>query len=168
MGHKGLASRLTDPAQAGGALLDIGVYPVAYLCRLFGKPLAVRCEGEVHGGIDWREDIVLSFPGGQQGQVHVSILDEGESALIRLEGTGARLELPRFYGTDRAVLVRADGTRLTAEGDGSYVFQFDAVAGEIRAGLTQSRFVPRQDTLDVMEVLDECRRQMGLRYPFEK
>lgn len=167
MGHEGLASRLTDPAQAGGALLDIGVYPVCYLYRLFGMPLSVRCEGEVRHGIDWRESIELAFPGGEQGRVDVSILDQGETARIHLAGDKARLELDRFYGADRAVLTMADGSTETVAGDGSYVCEFDAVAREIRQGLVQSRLVPHRATLDVMEILDECRRQMGLRYPFE-
>ena len=42
------------------------------------------------------------------------------------------------------------------------------MVSEIREGLTESRFVPHQATLDVMEMMDECRRQMGLVYPFEQ
>ena len=53
-------------------------------------------------------------------------------------------------------------------GDGSYLNEFDLVAEEIRAGKTESSYVPRQATIDVLEIMDECRRQMGLVYPFEK
>lgn len=167
MGHVGMAPRLTDPAQAGGALLDIGIYPLTYLYRLFGKPLSVRCDGTVHSGIDWQEDIALTFPGGVSGHVVSSILDEGETAVLTLEGTAGRVSIPTFYGAGRAELVCADGAVLTVEGDGSYRCEFDAVAREIRQGLTESRFVPPGATVDVLALMDECRRQMGLVYPFE-
>ena len=167
MGHEGAPSRLTDPAQAGGALLDIGIYPLAYLYRLLGKPLSIRCTGNVHDGIDWQEDIALTFPGGIAGQVSASILDRGETAVISLEGTAGRIHIPTFYSAGRAELIRADGSRETVEGDGSYAHEFDTVADEIRLGLTESRFVPPGATVDVLDIMDECRRQMGLSYPFE-
>ena len=167
MGHENCPSRLTDPAQAGGALLDIGIYPVAYLYRLFGRPLSVRCTGSVRDGIDWQEGIVLTFPGGLTARAGASILAESEQAVFSLEGTAGRVRIPAFYGAGRAELHRADGAVETVEGDGSYVREFDAVAGEIRQGLTESRYVPHSATVDVLEILDECRRQMGLVYPFE-
>ncbi len=51
--------------------------------------------------------------------------------------------------------------------DGGYLNEFDVVAGEIRDRLIQSPLVPPSSTVDVMEILDECRRQMRLAYPFE-
>lgn len=48
-----------------------------------------------------------------------------------------------------------------------YLNEFNLVANEIREDLTESRYVPMQVTLDVMAIMDECRRQMKLVYPFE-
>ena len=53
------------------------------------------------------------------------------------------------------------------KGSGTYLNEFDVVANEIRLGYKESRFVPLQCTVDVMELLDECRKQMDLVYPFE-
>ena len=54
------------------------------------------------------------------------------------------------------------------QGDRGYNREFDAVASEIREGLMESRFIPMRSTLDCMRILDECRRQMNLVYPFER
>ena len=56
----------------------------------------------------------------------------------------------------------------TYEGYGGMLNEFDLAAAEIQEGLTESRYVPHKATLDVMTILDECRRQMGLVYPFEE
>ena len=53
------------------------------------------------------------------------------------------------------------------QADGSYLNEFDVAAEEIRQGLTESPLVPPSATIDVMRILDECRQQMGLVYPFE-
>ena len=45
--------------------------------------------------------------------------------------------------------------------------EFDTVADEIRSGRKESAFIPPQMTYDCMRILDECRRQMNLVYPFE-
>lgn len=50
--------------------------------------------------------------------------------------------------------------------DGGYFNEFDAAAGEIRGGLIKSLLVPPAAATDVMEILDECRRQLGLIYLF--
>lgn len=163
----GYAPRVTDPNAAGGALLDMGVYAVTYLYRLFGMPSKVRCTGTLSDGIDWGEEIELRFPSGLCGTASVSIRDANGGRKLLLQGTRATVEVPEFNCAQTAWLRRADGTEERATGDGGYQNEFDLTAAEIRQGLTESRFVPLQATVDVMEILQECRAQMGLRYPFE-
>ena len=64
-------------------------------------------------------------------------------------------------------LERKDGEPETFSGFGGILNEFDLAAAEIREGLTESRFVPRRASLDVMKIMDECRRQLNLVYPFE-
>lgn len=158
------APRLIDPARAGGALLDIGVYPIAYVCRLFGAPDSVECRGKLRGGIDLSEDVTLFYP-DFCARVCVSMTDlRGE--FIDVRGEKGRLFSRNFHHSGRAVFV-SEGRRELLRGAHGMRREFDIVAAEIRAGRTESLCAPLGDTLAVLAVLDECRRQMGLSYPCE-
>lgn len=160
-------SRLTDPLRAGGALLDIGVYPITYLYRLFGNPTGVVCRGTVKNGIDTREEIDLTFADGRTLRAQVAIDDPNGEEKLRIVGSEASLEMGKFHYADAAELVKRDGSVERFEGDGSMLNEFDRASEEMRAGKKESAYVPHQATLDVMRIMDECRRQMGLVYPFE-
>lgn len=162
------ASRCADPSLAGGALLDVGIYPIAYLYRLFGRPAAVRCFGQIEGGIDLSEDVELTFSNGLTGKIRVSMCDPQRAEVVDLEGTKGRVACPSYHRAGQVELIRREGENEVFRGDGGYLNEFDAAAGEIRAGLTGSLLVPPAATVDVMKIMDECRRQMGLVYPFER
>ena len=155
----GYAPRVTDPMQAGGALLDIGVYPIHYLYRLFGYPTAVRCTGRLKDGIDLGEEIELSS---------VSLDDCKGLERYAIRGSKAKTSILMAHAANGAKLKRGLRTVDRVSGYGGMQNEFDRVAEEIRAGLPESRFVPQKATRDVMRILDLCRAQMGLVYPFEK
>lgn len=162
------APRVTDPAEAGGALLDIGVYSVEYLYHLFGKPERVICRGSVENGIDWEEEIDLIYPDGAVHHTSASIrTDDPEGGTFTVKGSKATLKLEHYHYTDYAKLVRNDGTCDEIHQSGDYLNEFDLVAEEIRNGAVISRYAPPDITIGTMRILDECRRQIGLRYPFE-
>lgn len=163
------APRLADPCKAGGALLDTGVYPITYLYRLFGRPVSVKCEGKLAKGIDEGEEVALTFANGLTATASISITEkEKPSEVLILEGSLGSISLENFHFASGVTLKQKNGEDLSFEGDGSMLNEFNLVAAEIRAGLKTSALVPAQATMDVMEILDECRRQMGLVYPFEQ
>ncbi len=162
------APRLTDPGLAGGALLDVGIYPVTYIYRLFGNPEKIECRGELQNGVDAKEEIVMRYPGGKRYSGRASIIAREREQSLILRGTKAQTLLDNHVRADEVILMRKDGTEERFEGYSGYLNEFDIVASEIREGLCESRCVPHQATLDVMKLLDECRRQMGLVFPFEK
>lgn len=164
---RGRAGRITDPSRAGGALLDIGIYPITYFYRLFGKPVQVDCRGVLEGGIDLCEDVELTFSDGVRYAASISLKDDRGLEWLRMKGSEASVSIPWFHAANGAALRKGWRTLDRVKGSGGYLNEFDLVAGEIREGLAESRFVPSQATLDVMDILDECRRQMGLVYPFE-
>lgn len=164
----GYAPRVTDPALAGGALLDMGVYPITFLYRMFGKPAQVKCVGKIEKGIDWEEKVTLIYEDGREYVTDISIRALAGTPWFGIKGTKASTIVRPMLFADHAVLNREDGTMERFEGRFNYLNEFDLVSEEIREGLTESRYIPHSATLDVMEIMDECRRQMGLVYPFER
>jgi len=161
----GYAPRVSDPLLGGGALLDIGIYPVTYAYRLFGKPKGIRCTGALENGIDYGEEIVLSYDGFDV-RMDVSIVGTKGEALVIEGEKGTLMNVDYHYGLP-AVFKIGDDVEIL-EGERGYTPEFDNVASEIRSGRTESAFIPAKSTLDCMRILDECRSQLGLVYPFEK
>lgn len=162
------APRVMDPNVAGGALLDIGIYPITYIYRLFGQPEKIECDGVLENGVDMSEDIRMIYPEGRTYTISVSLADDHETEDLRLTGSKAETVLPRFHYANSVTLEKEDGSREQFDGYGGMLNEFDLAASEIRAGKTESAFVPHSATLAVMKLMDECRSQMGLVYPFEK
>ena len=162
------APRVADPNLAGGALLDIGIYGLTYAYRLFGKPDRIRCIGRLQDGVDAGERIRLYYPKDMVITVDSSIADFRGLERMVLKGTRGSTSLWFFHGAGRVRLKRKGKRSLVFKGDGSILNEFDIVSSEIREGLMESVYVPHRATLDVMEMMDECRRQMKLVYPFEK
>ena len=156
--------RLTSPALIGGALMDIGIYPVRYMYELFGMPKKLTAAGELMNGIDITEKIIMDY-GSFQAELVVSMQKPiGEVLLI--EGTEGKIKVPFFHFAKKGTLTGKQKDQFKIRSL-LYATQFRQVAEEIRAGKTESEFCPVQSTLDTMALLDECRRQMGVIYPSE-
>ena len=157
-------SRLLMPETAGGALLDIGIYPITYCYNLFGYPESVACKGRVKGGIDISETVTLGYD-GFDCTLKMSLNRPGESCKIK--GTKGEITIPVFHAAS-LVNVKADGKREFVRGRTDYLTEFTRAAEEIKAGRTQSEYVPHRATRDCMLIMDECRKQLKLVYPSEK
>lgn len=160
---KSADSRVRNPMTAGGALLDIGIYPITYCYNLFGYPDRIICEGEIRDGIDVNEKITLTY-GDTVCELYISF--EYLKEMFSLKGTKGKILIPVFHVSPYALMLGKKGMRFTF-GKTTYLNEFDRCAEEIRAGKKQSDYIPFEATLDCMKIMDECRRQMGLKYPFE-
>ena len=157
-------SRLLMPETAGGALLDIGVYPITYCYRLFGFPKRIDCKGNVRNGIDIEEKVILGYD-GFDCTLDIALTKLGEHC--RIKGTEGTITIPVFHVAKSATL-RNGLKHETVSGKTDYLTEFSEAAEEIRSGKKESEFVPHKATLDCLRIMDECRRQMGLVYPCEK
>ncbi|MEU1272187.1 Gfo/Idh/MocA family oxidoreductase [Streptomyces sp. NPDC005799] len=166
--------RLRDPAQGGGSLLDLGVYPVSFAQLLLGEPSDVTARAVLSDeGVDLQTGALLSFESGALASVHCSIVG-GTATSASVTGSQGRIDLPHgFFFPDRFVLHRdgrdpeefaadpADGPRNSLRHEAREVMR------ALRAGETESPLVPLDGTLAVMRTLDAIRERVGVRYPGE-
>ncbi|MFF6977149.1 Gfo/Idh/MocA family protein [Streptomyces sp. NPDC008343] len=166
--------RLRDPAQGGGALLDLGVYPVSFAQLLLGEPSDVTARSMLSAeGVDLQTGALLSWDGGALASLHCSIVG-GTATAASVTGSGGRIDIPHgFFFPDRFVLHRdgrepeeftadpADGPRNSLRHEAAEVMR------ALRAGETESPLVPLDGTLAVMRTLDAIRDRVGVRYPGE-
>ena len=159
------ASRLLNPQTAGGALLDIGIYPITYCYNIFGYPDEIKCKGKIKDGIDISETVILRY-GSLECVLKAGLTKLKENCVI--EGTKGKIELPAFFHVSPIANLSNENGKQTFNGSTTYLNEFDRVAREIREGKKESEYIPFKATRDCMRIMDECRRQMNLVYPFEK
>lgn len=157
-------SRVFNPDTAGGALLDIAVYPITYCYNLFGYPKGIKCVGEIKNGIDVSDRITLEYDGFECFiKSDFNRLDEK----CVITGENGKITVPMFHMGSLARL-KTNAKNEVFKGKTDYLTEFSRAVEEIRQGKTQSDYVPLNNTLECMKIMDECRRQMNLVYPFEK
>ncbi len=164
--------RLLNPALAGGALLDLGIYPISFTSFVLGAPEAITATGTMTAtGVDAQVSAVL-----QTGRAH-GIISTTQTALspttASVSGTAARIEIGGpFYQPQTVRLAGRDGDiRESAppavSGHEGLVYQAAHFADLLTAGATESPLLPLAETLTIMRTMDEIRRQIGLTYPNE-
>lgn len=158
-------SRVLTPSTAGGALLDIGIYPITYCYNLFGMPDNVICGGKLKNGIDIKETVVLEYK-GFECKLNMSLCSLKENCLLK--GKKGKISLPVFFHMASKAILKNKNGRIVFNGKTDYLTEFTRAAEEIRAGRTESEYIPFSSTRACMEIMDECRRQMNLVYPFER
>lgn len=161
------ASRILNPTLAGGALLDVGVYVLAYASMIFGRPAQIRAAAHIgETGVDEQTALVLKYDGGQLASLTCAVRTATPQT-ARIDGTAGAIEIPAFWHATTARLIRPDRPPLEATGDHGFRYEIAEVMACLQAGRSESPNMPLAETLAIAETMDEARRQIGLRYPFE-
>ncbi len=161
------ASRLLDPALAGGALLDVGVYPVALAHQLFGPPERIAGLATIGStGVDEQSAFVFAHAGGRLAVLSCAVRTATPQE-ARIDGELGRIVIPEFWHAQSARLVTPERREQIETPFPGHGYQFEAIeVGRcLRAGLLESPHITHGESLHVMRTLDELRRQWGLRYP---
>lgn|SRR5487761_2496338 len=162
------SSRLYDPMLGGGALLDLGIYPVSMSHFVLGMPSSIVARAAFTStGVDAQTSVLLGYDEGRQAVVSASLEAPLPNRAV-IAGSKGSIEIDdRWHQPASIVLVETTGERTTydyrSEGNGLR-HQADEVARCIRSGELESPILPLEETLRVLATMDAIRDQIGLRY----
>lgn len=159
--------RLQNPALAGGALLDMGVYPLSFMHMILGRPDSVSATATLTAsGVDETLSATLRWR-NTHGLMTTSQKAKTPTTAT-ISGTLARIEIPqRFYGPNQVQLIYPDGTEVSAHPETVAGLAYEAAefARLLKAGASESPLMPLDDSVEIMELMDEMRSQVGVVYP---
>lgn len=170
--------RLSDPLLGGGALLDLGIYPMSFAHLVLGGFDTVRATGTLTPeGVDACEAITVTGARGGLGVLHATMLAR-TACVASVVGTQGRLDLgerdrwlERWYAPTAIRHTERDTAQALLwepeEREHGLHFQAAEAARCITDGLIESPLLPTQHTVDIMVSLDTVRRQLGVIYPGE-
>lgn len=164
--------RLYNPALGGGALLDIGIYPVWLAQYLFGAPEGIHAVARLTDlGADVDTHVTLRYPGGQLAHCYSTLLGATKTDALLLGSAGELHLHSRFHHMHGFSVLQGDEAPPTNhyhrfEGHG-YQFEARAVMEDVRAGRRESATWSLDDSLLLHRTLSEVRRMIGVRYPGE-
>ena len=164
--------RICDPALAGGALLDIGVYGVNFALMHFGTDIE-RVESSVKmldTGVDAMETITIFYRDGRMAVLTHSIfcrsdrkgIIHGDKGYMVVENINNPQSLKVYDTADREIASYDFSDQISG-----YEFQFAESASCIAEGKKESDSMPMEDTVYVMEFMDSLRKQWNMVYPQE-
>ncbi len=162
-------SRVWAPADGGGTLLDITVYPLLWAWAALGRPDTVSATAELTTlGVDSQNTLTLSYANGAQAQL-MSYLTSHGPRTAAVAGTKGFIETVGSVNNPQGLRVSVgwDGERTESfEHPGrGYTYQLREVTRCIQARLTESATMPLDDSVAILELFDEARRQIGVTYP---
>jgi predicted dehydrogenase len=165
------ADRRYALALGGGALLDLGVYPLSFASMIMGPPSKITAMAHLgETGVDEQAGIILGYDQGRVSTLYTSIRVDSpvEATLL---GTQGQIRIhPWWIRPSKLTLSAAGQETTTVEmpfvGNG-YQFEAAEVMACLREGKLESDLMPLDETLSIVETLDAIRAQWGLRYPGE-
>ena len=150
--------RLFAPALGGGALLDLGVYPVSFASMVLGRPdRIVSLSDPAFTGVDAQTSMVFGYDGGAHAVLTCTLRGKSPTR-ASIVGTEARIEVEGdFYAPANVTLITRDGdaTTVTSVHEGRGLrHQADEVAHRLAAGELESPLMPLDETISIMETMD--------------
>jgi predicted dehydrogenase len=167
--HKpSLPARLLDPALGGGSLMDGGIYPMTLAYLALGRPAEVKAVGSLNAdGIDLNVAMAWRYDSGAVAALTCGLKSQNPW-VASVSGPEGSLQLPhRFHHPEYYLRSTAAGTErvdVPTHGRG-YHYEAAEVMHALRNDLVEAPALPHAGTLDILDLLDETRSQIGVRYP---
>lgn len=166
------AHRVNAPALGGGALLDLGVYPVSFASQLFGTPDTVQAAATLtRNGVDSQIATMFTYRGGAIATSYSAMTTRGPNVATVI-GTRGRIDIDAVWYApadfrvcdSRGAVVESYTSQVEGRGMQFQAREFESL---VREGRRTSDVLPLAETVSIMRTLDEIRAQVGVRYPGE-
>ena len=163
--------RLVDPHLAGGALLDLGIYPISFAHMILGNPLSIISSAVMTDkGVDAQTSMIFTYDNGAQSVLTTTMIEQTPCRAV-VAGLHGWLEIDRtFYNPASMRVILNDGS--VTQYPSTYIGhglreQAESFKRLVQSGKFESEILSWQDTIDIMKTMDTVREQIGLKYPFE-
>jgi uncharacterized protein (TIGR00369 family) len=155
--------RLFAPELGGGALLDLGVYPVSFASMVLGRPSrVVSISDPAFTGVDAQTSMLFGYDSGAQAVLTCTLRAKSPTRAA-IVGTDARIEVEGDFYAPAAVTLRprvGDPVRVESVHQGHGLrYQADEVARRLAAGEVESPLMPLDETISIMETMDQVLAQ---------
>jgi predicted dehydrogenase len=164
-------NRFYDPALGGGALLDLGIYPISFASMVFGEPARIVSSASLAPtGVDERFAAIFDYASGAHASLSAGFNGFFKDEIVLLGSTGqVRAIRSAGWKVDRLIVERngqVEDLQFLVDGRG-YGYQAAEVLRCLEAGETESPVMPLDESLAIMKTLGQLRAQWGMVYPGE-
>ena len=163
--------RLTELELGGGALLDLGVYPLSLVQMLLGKANSIKATGELQNGVDKNFEVSLDYTNGVKAKI-TSGFDHDGPVTAKIVGEKGSIFIDSRFYEQASLKVMNDDAEVVYEFSPNHLGrgmqqQFLGFEAVVEAGRLEAENFTQRDSLDVMEMMDDIRNQLGVVYPGE-
>jgi predicted dehydrogenase len=160
------ADRFYNPDTGGGALFDVGVYPISFAQMVLGTPDTVVAHGSLAAtGVDVEEAVLLGWADGRSATLLASLRCT-TPGVARVVGTGGWIDVPPRFHHPHAIVLNRNGhepeTIAAPPRGAGYSHEIEEVTQCLAAGRTESAVMPLDDTVAVQDVMAAVAAQIGL------
>lgn len=163
--------RKVSPGRGGGALLDVGVYPISFASKIFGRfPSQITGITSLYEtGVDQQSSMLLGYDKGEMAVLSCAI-NTPTPKEARIIGNKGSIYIPDFSRATKATLNVIGEEPVTVEipleGNG-YNYEAAAAMDSLRKSETENKIMPHAESLSIIRIMDELRSQWGIKYPTE-
>ncbi len=164
--------RIIRPELAGGALLDIGIYPINFALMVFGNAIEKVTSTALLSdtGVDLQNSITFTYKTGEMAVLNSTTLAAsdrqgiiyGDQGYIKIENIN-NCEDISVFNKQHELLQRVEIPKKIT----GYEYEVIAAIKAIKAGKIECEEMPHEETLKVMQIMDTLRKEWGVLYPGE-
>jgi predicted dehydrogenase len=164
--------RLWEPELGGGALLDLGIYPVSFAVRVLGLPSRATAKATLTGQqVDETTSIIFEYESGAQASLTTCMSAAGP-VTATVVGTYGRIEIDKAFYNQTSFTVYNQGGEIIQR----YEVKIDGIGRQFQGlhlekcvaeGLLESPILSVTESVEIMKLLDALREQIGVTYPTE-